>query len=137
VCFISSQVILVVTPEFMPVAVPNLSLLAVNLTRRCNLACAHCYLDAKTLRQGDEDELSTSEVQALLDDVAALGHGTMVVLTGGEPLVRKDLDWASAWTHWIQTVMTVFGARKVRGQKPWRASSAAAAMGSIFNYIFP
>jgi len=92
VCFISSQVILVVTPEFMPVAVPNLSLLAVNLTRRCNLACAHCYLDAKTLRQGDEDELSTSEVQALLDDVAALGHGTMVVLTGGEPLVRKDLE---------------------------------------------
>jgi len=85
-------VILVVTPEFMPVAVPNLSLLAVNLTRRCNLACAHCYLDAKTLRQGDEDELSTSEVQALLDDVAALGHGTMVVLTGGEPLVRKDLE---------------------------------------------
>jgi len=76
----------------MPVAVPNLSLLAVNLTRRCNLACAHCYLDAKTLRQGDEDELSTSEVQALLDDVAALGHGTMVVLTGGEPLVRKDLE---------------------------------------------
>jgi len=92
VCFISSQVILVVTPEFMPVAAPNLSLLAVNLTRRCNLACAHCYLDAKTLRQGDKDELSTSEVQALLDDVASLGHGTMVVLTGGEPLVRKDLE---------------------------------------------
>lgn len=76
----------------MPVAEHDLSLLAVNLTRRCNLACAHCYLDAKTLRQGDEDELSTTEVQSLLDDVASLGHGTMVVLTGGEPLVRKDLE---------------------------------------------
>jgi radical SAM protein with 4Fe4S-binding SPASM domain len=71
---------------------PALSLLAINLTRRCNLACAHCYLDAKTLRQGDGDELSTAEVQALLDDVAALGHGTLVVLTGGEPLLRKDLE---------------------------------------------
>ena len=76
----------------MPGAAPDLSLLAINLTRRCNLACAHCYLDARTLRQGDGDELSTAEVRALLDDVAALGHGTMVVLTGGEPLLRKDLE---------------------------------------------
>lgn len=76
----------------MPGAAPDLSLLAINLTRRCNLACAHCYLDAKTLRQGDGDELSTAEVQVLLDDVAALGHGTLVVLTGGEPLLRKDLE---------------------------------------------
>jgi radical SAM protein with 4Fe4S-binding SPASM domain len=76
----------------MSKAVPDLSLLAVNLTRRCNLACAHCYLDAKTLRVGDADELGTAEVQALLDDVATLGHGTMVVLTGGEPLLRKDLE---------------------------------------------
>lgn len=71
---------------------PALSLLAINLTRRCNLACAHCYLDATTLRQGDGDELSTTEARALLDDVAALGHGTLVVLTGGEPLLRKDLE---------------------------------------------
>lgn len=71
---------------------PALSLLAINLTQRCNLACAHCYLDAKTLRQGDGEELSAAEVQTLLDDVASLGHGTMVVLTGGEPLLRKDLE---------------------------------------------
>lgn len=76
----------------MAVATPDLSLLAINLTRRCNLACAHCYLDAKTLRKGDDDELGTAEVQALLDDVASLNQGTMVVLTGGEPLLRKDLE---------------------------------------------
>ena len=76
----------------MPGAVPDLSLLAINLTRRCNLACAHCYLDANTLRRGDGDELTTREVEALLEDVAALGHGTMVVLTGGEPLLRRDLE---------------------------------------------
>lgn len=73
-------------------ATPALSLLAINLTRRCNLACAHCYLDATTLAGGDADELATHEVQALLEDVASLAQGTMVVLTGGEPLLRGDLD---------------------------------------------
>ena len=73
-------------------ATPDLSLLAINLTRRCNLECAHCYLDAGILHRGDTDELSTAEVTALLDDVAALGHGTLVVLTGGEPLLRRDLE---------------------------------------------
>ena len=80
------------TPDFISAPTSDLSLLAINLTRRCNLACTHCYLDAQTLRQGDTDELNTSEVQAVLDDVAALQHGTMVVLTGGEPLLRKDLE---------------------------------------------
>jgi len=76
----------------MPPAAPDLSLLAINLTRRCNLSCAHCYLDARTLQQGDDDELRTAEVQALLEDVASLEQGTMVVLTGGEPLLRRDLE---------------------------------------------
>jgi len=89
-CSTSTPGIRGVTPECK--SSPALSLLAINLTRRCNLACAHCYLDAKTLRRGDGDELSTTDVQALLDDVAALGHGTLVVLTGGEPLLRKDLE---------------------------------------------
>jgi radical SAM protein with 4Fe4S-binding SPASM domain len=71
---------------------PELSLLAINLTRRCNLECAHCYLDAGILHRGDDDELSTAEVFTLLDDVAALNHGTLVVLTGGEPLLRRDLE---------------------------------------------
>ncbi len=74
------------------VAMPELSLLAINLTRRCNLECAHCYLDAGILHRGDSDELSTGEVRALLDDIAALRHGTMIVLTGGEPLLRGDLE---------------------------------------------
>ncbi|MCP4983561.1 MAG: radical SAM protein [Gammaproteobacteria bacterium] len=70
----------------------DLYLLAVNLTRRCNLACAHCYLDAETLKQGGADELQTAEVNKLLDQVASRGTDTMVVLTGGEPLLRRDLE---------------------------------------------
>lgn len=80
------------TAESISADVPDLSLLAINLTRRCNLSCEHCYLDACTLRNGDDDELSTEQVQRLLDDVASMKQGTMVVLTGGEPLLRKDLE---------------------------------------------
>ncbi len=70
----------------------DLYLVAVNLTRRCNLACAHCYLDAETLKQGGADELKTDEVSTLLDQIASRGSDTMVVLTGGEPLLRRDLE---------------------------------------------
>ena len=66
-------------------------LVALNLTRRCNLRCAHCYLDAGTLRAGAPDELRTDEVLALLDRIASLSDEIMVVLTGGEPLLRSDV----------------------------------------------
>ncbi len=70
----------------------DLYLLAINLTRRCNLRCAHCYLDAATLEHGSEDELGTEEVCRLLDEIGQRSTATMVVLTGGEPLLRRDLE---------------------------------------------
>ncbi|MCH8134485.1 MAG: radical SAM protein, partial [Proteobacteria bacterium] len=75
-----------------PLIENELSLLAINLTRRCNLACDHCYLDASTLKHGSPLELTTDEVCRLLDDVVQCGEGPMVVLTGGEPLMRRDLE---------------------------------------------
>ncbi len=70
----------------------DLFLLAINLTRRCNLACEHCYLDADTLQNGSPDELSRAEICRLLDDIASRNNEIMVVLTGGEPLIRPDLE---------------------------------------------
>lgn len=66
-------------------------LVALNLTERCNLACAHCYLDASHLREGARDELSTDELKRILGEIAAVGPEAMVVLTGGEPTLRPDL----------------------------------------------
>ncbi len=74
----------------VPVQAPFL--VALNLTGRCNLRCPHCYLDAGTRDLGGYAELSTDEVKEVLDDIAVLGGETMVVLTGGEPLLRPDLD---------------------------------------------
>jgi len=70
----------------------DLQLLAINLTEKCNMACAHCYLDAKTLKQGAASELGTDEVCELLSQLASRSTQTMVVLTGGEPLLRADLE---------------------------------------------
>lgn len=67
-------------------------LVALNITKRCNLACDHCYLDAKILKEGSSDELSSDEVKAVLNDIAALSPECLIVLTGGEPLLRRDIE---------------------------------------------
>ena len=57
-----------------------------NVTSRCNLACTHCYASASAAG----DELSTGEALALIDDLAAFG-APVLLLSGGEPLVRPDI----------------------------------------------
>jgi heme d1 biosynthesis radical SAM protein NirJ len=59
-----------------------------NLIRRCNLACKHCYsISADTDFPG---ELSTAEVFRVMDDLKAFGV-PVLILSGGEPLLRPDL----------------------------------------------
>jgi len=61
------------------------------LTRACDLACQHCRAEAGSIR--DPGELTTGEVGTVLDDLASLGAPRpVVVLTGGDPLMRPDLD---------------------------------------------
>lgn len=66
-------------------------LVALNLTSRCNLKCAHCYLDATTKMSGGHDELTTEECCRLIDQIAEVNRGSLLVITGGEPLVRPDI----------------------------------------------
>jgi len=58
------------------------------LTQGCNLACKHCRAEAQPERA--EDELSTAECFAVIDQITAVGH-PVLILTGGEPLYRPDL----------------------------------------------
>ena len=77
------------------------SLVSWNLTKKCNLRCPHCYLEAG---RAASRELTTDECLALLDEMAALGT-EMLILTGGEPLLRKDIyeiaSKASALGIWV------------------------------------
>lgn len=64
-----------------------------NVTRTCNLACRHCYSDSAA--KSYEGELTHEQGRALLEDLAAFGVPA-VLLSGGEPLARKDtLDLAA------------------------------------------
>ncbi len=60
--------------------------LAIEITKKCNLRCAHCYLPA-----GDaaEDELTTEEIKDLMKSAKELGAKS-VSIGGGEPLMRPD-----------------------------------------------
>jgi AdoMet-dependent heme synthase len=68
-----------------------------NLTYRCNLACEHCYLDAGGAPQvgtenfADRSELGTDECFRVIDDIAAFAPECLTILTGGEPLLRRDI----------------------------------------------
>jgi heme b synthase len=65
-----------------------LRLLAWETTRRCNLACLHCRAAAGAGPY--PGELTTDEGIKLLDDLASMGQ-VVVILTGGEPLLRADI----------------------------------------------
>lgn len=66
-------------------------LIAWNLTKRCNLRCDHCYLSAGERDTGTADELTTEECRRVIDGIASVNEGTILVLTGGEPMLRPDL----------------------------------------------
>jgi AdoMet-dependent heme synthase len=91
--------------------------IAWNLTQRCNLACAHCYISAGSWHAA-ASELSTEECHRVVDEVLAEtggghasgngsggdpaeplgggGSGAMLILSGGEPLLRDDLEEIAA-----------------------------------------
>jgi radical SAM protein with 4Fe4S-binding SPASM domain len=68
-----------------------------NLTYRCNLACEHCYLDAggtplvTAESFADRSELGTEECFKVIDEIAAFAPECLTILTGGEPLLRRDI----------------------------------------------
>jgi pseudo-rSAM protein/SPASM domain protein len=59
-----------------------------NMTKQCNLKCIHCYATATT--HPGKNELSTDEGKKLLEDIASYGC-PVVLFSGGEPFLRKDL----------------------------------------------
>ncbi len=63
-------------------------ILAWELTRACNLNCVHCR--ASATRDPGPGELTTEEGLSLLEDLAA-GGTRLVILSGGEALVRPDV----------------------------------------------
>jgi radical SAM protein with 4Fe4S-binding SPASM domain len=66
------------------------------LSRVCDLHCRGCPTGANELR--DSNELSTYEVYKTIDQIADL-RPRELILTGGDPLVRADLDQIIDYAH--------------------------------------
>lgn len=79
----------------MPAFAPAPFLISWNVTKRCNLKCSHCYLDSDELSGGGD--LPTGSAFKIVREVSSLSPGAMLILTGGEPLLRPDIfDIASS-----------------------------------------
>lgn len=72
----------------------NLRLAAWEITRNCNLSCVHCR--AAATRGPYTGELDTTSALRLLDQIAAVGS-PIIILTGGEPLLRTDIFEIAAY----------------------------------------
>jgi radical SAM protein with 4Fe4S-binding SPASM domain len=59
-----------------------------NVTRKCNLKCSHCYINAT--KDELRGELTTEEAKRLMDQIAEVSR-PLLILSGGEPLLREDI----------------------------------------------
>ncbi|HDS16559.1 MAG TPA: heme b synthase [Proteobacteria bacterium] len=75
-------------------AAPELRLIAWETTRSCNLSCIHCRAAAE--KGPYPNELDTTQALAFLDSVAAFSK-PVIILTGGEPLLREDIYELAAY----------------------------------------
>jgi radical SAM protein with 4Fe4S-binding SPASM domain len=68
----------------MQAPTPSLRYLELQVTRRCNLKCRHCYIGPPS-----QDELSAEQIEAVLSEFERM-QGLRVLITGGEPLMHRD-----------------------------------------------
>lgn len=99
-------------------------LIAWNLTTRCNLSCPHCYVDAH--RTGSHvGELDTAACLGVVDQIMEATSSPMIVLTGGEPLLRIDVE--NIAEHATKRGATVVVGTNGTGLTPGRVASLKAA----------
>ena len=63
--------------------------IAWEITRRCNLKCVHCR-SSSTFEAEDHPDFTLDEAKAIMDDIGTYAN-PVLVLSGGEPLLRKDV----------------------------------------------
>ena len=78
----------------LPILPNTLRMVAWEVTRSCNLACVHCRASAECGPY--KGELDTGRCKELLDEIAAFSK-PVIILTGGEPLLRPDIFEIAAY----------------------------------------
>ena len=66
----------------------------INITKRCNLSCKHCYADAN-FEIEEKEEMTLTEITSLIDSIIKrlplVNSELKIMLSGGEPFIRKDI----------------------------------------------
>jgi len=62
---------------------------SLEVTTRCNLRCQHCYIPGEWRANRSDTQLSLGEIKRILDQLTDAGC-LWLLLTGGEPLLRRD-----------------------------------------------
>lgn len=110
--------------------------IAWNLTRRCNLECAHCYIAAGP-HESATGELSTSECLRIGREILAINPSPLFILSGGEPLLRTDLERIAEFaTHSGATVVigtngTLLDDRRIESLKSAGVTGFAVSIDSL------
>jgi AdoMet-dependent heme synthase len=117
-----------------PDPVPHV--VAWNLTQRCNLACAHCYISAGAWH-GAAGELSAQECRRITDEIIELAPAPLFILSGGEPLLRDDLEEIAAYavsrgaTVVVGTNGTRLTAERIRSLRDAGVTGVAISIDSL------
>jgi radical SAM protein with 4Fe4S-binding SPASM domain len=108
------------------------------ITSRCNLTCLHCHT-------GHEEkivpDLTTIEAKKVIDDLRKIPSFRMIAFTGGEPLVRDDLEEILAYStkkgffNVIATNGTLITPERARSLKKAGTHGVAVSLDSLESSI--
>jgi MoaA/NifB/PqqE/SkfB family radical SAM enzyme len=110
--------------------------IAWNLTRRCNLECAHCYIAAGPGVDA-AGELGTAACLSIVDEILAVNAAPLLILSGGEPLLRDDLEEIAAHasargaTVVVGTNGTLLTEERIRGLRSAGVTGVAVSVDSM------
>ena len=105
------------------------------LTRRCNEKCVHCYLQDDPGDIGEGDELTLQRLKTLIAEMASAGCMELSI-SGGEPGIRADFDQVvyTAASHGIKVNLytngTAFSKQQVRDMAPLLSEVKVSLYGS-------
>lgn len=69
----------------------NIDYLRISVTENCNLRCIYCVDENSIMSSCNKDTLSDDEIYKIVKECASLGI-RKIRITGGEPLVRKNIE---------------------------------------------
>jgi radical SAM protein with 4Fe4S-binding SPASM domain len=80
---------------------------SIDITHRCNLNCAHCYLGDRSGSANIDSQRDTAQWKSLIDEIVEAGCLSLVI-TGGEPLLRKDFETLYRYSRESGLLVTLF-----------------------------